>query len=186
MTRFLVLLLVSGLPFLLLPAQASGGGGFLYPTAGYMFHLGGDAEDLEGAPSFGARLEYNFSRQDVFAFGLVYAFSRHDFKNMALPFHVEQHFCLVGYRFAKNQTWLNFGSHVGMGAVVKDFGGGYKEDSSVAYAMQIGLNMSFFPLPWLHVGPDASFMMTTDMDKWIFGGTSSYFAYLGGHVALNF
>lgn len=186
MIRLPVIFLICGLLWLiLLPCPALGEGCF-YPTSGYMFYLGGNAGDLENAPSFGARLEYNSSPHHVHAVGLVYQFSHHTMRDPFGPATVDQHFCLIGYRIARNWNWVQLGSHVGTGAIVRDFSREPQKASKVAYAIQFGLNLSFRPLPWLYVGPDATFLMTTDMDKWIFGGRSSYFFNLGGHVALDF
>jgi hypothetical protein len=74
------LLALLGCAALLLSAHpALAGGGCLVPTAGYLVHLGGNAGRLEDAPSFGGRLEYNFSSRHVRAVGLVYSFSRPGF-----------------------------------------------------------------------------------------------------------
>ena len=185
MSRLFTLLMICQASFLLFPKPVSGEG-CLYPTAGYMFYLGGDAEELDGAPAYGVRLEYNYSSRDVFAVGLVYSYSRHDFQHLPSRFHVDQHFCLLGYRLGKNWEWVNFGSQLGMGAVVSDFKGGTEGETTAGYAFQFGLTLSFRPLPWLHVGPDASFLITSDADQWIFGGRSSYFFNLGAHAAVYF
>ncbi len=186
MVRHPVFFLFFGLfLFLLLPPQAHAGGCF-YPTAGHMFYLGGSGTDVKSAPFVGARLEYNASRENVLAVGVVYQFSRHDIPNLPSSESMDQHLCLLSYRFGKNWRWVNFGSHVGMGAAVREYSSKPQRTSGVVFATQVGLSLSFTPLPWLHVGPDAAFTMTTDMDNWVFGGRSSYFFNLGGHVALYF
>jgi len=176
-----------GCAAVLLPSDpALAGGGCLYPTAGYLFHLTGNAGRLQGAPSFGVRLEYNYSARAVRAIGLVYSFSRHELEGQPAEVHVDQHFCLLGYRFGRDWEWLNFGSHLSAGAVVRDASGAGDPGFKAGFALQTGLNVSVCPAPWLQIGPDLSFLVATDMDKWVFGGKSSYFFYLGGHVGLYF
>lgn len=170
---------------LLLPPRTYAGG-CLYPTAGYMLSLGGNEGDVESAPFFGARLEYNASREHVLAVGVVYQYSHHDIPDLPTSESMDQHLCLLSYRIGRNWTWVNVGTHLGMGAAIRDYSSKSHQASGVVYATQVGFTLSFRPLPYLYVGPDATFTMTTDVDKWIFGGRSSYFFNLGGHVALDF
>jgi len=181
------LLALLGCAALLLSAHpALAGGGCLVPTAGYLVHLGGNAGRLEDAPSFGGRLEYNFSSRHVRAVGLVYSFSRHGLEGQPAGVHLDQHLCMLGYRFGRDWRWLNFGSQVSTGAVVRDAHGADDSGFKAGFAIQTGVNMSVCPARWLQLGPDVSFLLATDADKWIFGGKTSYFFYFGGHLAVTF
>jgi hypothetical protein len=178
--------------------EAAARGLTLYPTGGELFYLGGSQEKLENAPVMGGRLEYNFSTDHVMSMGLVYAYSKagiQNTQNVPLDAFLEQHFCFLGYRFGKNWRWFSLGSHVGMGAVVKNYTNVpmvddgrviVKQGTNAEYAMNFGLYASFRPFTWLSIGPDFTYMMTTDMDKWIFGGASSYYFRVGGHLGIYF
>jgi len=180
------------------PREAAAKGIILYPTGGELFYLAGSQEKLENAPVVGARLEYNFSRDNILCMGLVYAYSKAGIQNTeTLPLHsfLEQHFCFLGYRFGKNWKWLSMGSHVGVGAVVKNYTNVplledglliVKEGTTAQYAMNLGLFANFRPFTWLGIGPDFTYMMTTDMDAWIFGGASSHYFRVGGHLSVDF
>jgi len=184
-----------------LPGAASAKGFTLVPTGGYLFFLGGSQEDLEGAPFVGARLEYNFSRDDIMSMGLVYAYTKADVQGSVYypsPSFLEQHFCFLGYRFGKNWKWFSIGSQVGVGAVVRNKTNiprvflvpatavVWEEGTDAQYAMQLGLFADFRPFSWLSIGPDFTYMMTTDMDQWIFGGDTSRFFRIGGHLSFSF
>ncbi len=182
-------------------ALAGGGGevlakGFvLYPTGGELFYLGGNQERLKNAPVMGGRLEYNFSRHNIMAMGLVYAYSKAGIQDEPDDAFLEQHFCFLGYRFGKNWKWLSLGSQVGTGAVVKNYTNvpleedGRKiviEGTYAEYAVNVGLYASFRPLPWLSIGPDFTYMMTSDINSWIFGGAISHYFRVGGHLGISF
>jgi hypothetical protein len=171
---------------LCLPRPALASGLCLYPTGGYLIHLTGNAGHLESAPSYGARLEYNFSSRDVRAIGLVYSYSQHGLDGQPASDFIDQHLAMLGYRFGRDWQWLSFGSQVATGAVVRDAHGAADPGFSVGYVVEGGISMGVRPAQWLEIGPDLSFMLATDMDKWIFGGLSSYFFYVGGHVGLYF
>jgi hypothetical protein len=171
----------------------------LYPTGGELFFLGGSQEKLENAPVVGARLEYNFSQDNILAMGLVYDYSKAGIQNtqnfFLAPSFVEQHFCYLGYRFGKNWRWFSVGSELGVGAVVKNYTHVplledaaviVKNKTNAEYAMHLGLFGSFRPFTWLSIGPDVMYRMTTDMDQWIFGGQTSYFFQVGGHLEVCF
>ena len=188
-----VVFLLCCLPVLAVgPREAEAEGFILYPTGGQLFFLGGDQEKPRNAPVAGVRLEYNYSREHILSIGLVYAYSKAGIRNSPSDAFLEQHFCFLGYRFGRNWNWWSLGSHVGAGAVVKNHtnvpmrDGGLRNDTTAQYAMQLGLHASFRPFSWLSVGPDFTYMTSTDMDKWIFGGASSHFFRVGGHVGIEF
>jgi hypothetical protein len=204
--RITVSVLFCLLAFGWMPQEACAKGFTLYPTGGYLFYLGGSQEKLKGAPIVGARLEYNFSHENIMAMGLVYSYSKANiqgsgnfpvFSPMEHSF-MEQHFCFLGYRFARNYTWFSIGSQIGIGAVVRNKTNvpkvvlqpvpiGFLEGgTSAQYAMHVGIFASFRPFPWLSIGPDFTYMTTTNMDQWIFGGDSSRFFRIGGHVGIYF
>jgi len=168
------------------PKYAMGDGPCLNASAGYMFLLGGNGDDLKDAPSFGAGLEYNFSWEELRSLALTYIYSHHGIEDQPSHFKMDQHVCLLGYRFGMNWRRLNIGTHIGMGASVMDPRGGYAKGSEVLYAVILGSQVEFRIFNWLHIGPHASFLMTTDMDKWIFGGKSNYFVDLGGRLSIYF
>ncbi len=58
--------------------------------------------------------------------------------------------------------------------------------TSAQYAMHVGIFASFRPFPWLSIGPDFTYMTTTNMNQWVFGGDSSRFFRIGGHVGIYF
>jgi len=185
MKRILVLL-ISILSLVVLPAGVHASGFCLYPMGGYQFYVGGNQGSLDGAPVVGTRIEYNFSGSDVSALGLVYLYSSHHYQDYPDRFSLEQHFCLLGYRFAYNWTWVSTGSHIGTGAVVREEVGSSQGGVDAQYALQIGIQVSFRPFRWMEIGPDFSWMLSTNMDKWIFGGDSTYFVNLGGHIGIYF
>lgn len=180
------------------PGEAGARGIVLVPTGGELFYLGGSQEKPRSAPVVGARLEYNFSRENTLCMGLVYAYSKARIQNTSQfqrSAFLEQHFCFLGYRFGKDWKWLSLGSHVGVGAVVKNYTNVpmldegrviVKENTPAQYAMHAGLYASFRPLSWLSIGPDFTYLYSTDIDKWIFGGATSHFMRVGGHLAISF
>ena len=184
MKKMIALLLIIG--FTSVTAKAHARGFAIYPMGGYLFYLGGNQQKLDGAPIVGVRLEYNFSRENVMAMGLIYEYTRQHIKNFTDSAALEQHFCLLGYRYARNWRWFNTGVHVGTGAVVREETGSPFEGTDAQYTVQAGLNASFRPLDWIDIGPDFTFMMSTNLNKWIFGGDISYFFAVGGHVAFYF
>jgi hypothetical protein len=186
MKRTLGLLLPILCAVLCLPAGAWASGLCLYPTGGYLVHLTGDAGHLQSAPAYGARLEYNFSSTEVRAIGLVYSYSQHGLDGQPASDFIDQHLAMLGYRFGRDWEWLSFGSQMGMGAVVREAHGHADPGFSAGYCVQGGISMGVRPSSWLEIGPDLSFLLATDIDQWIFGGQSSYFFYIGGHVALCF
>ncbi len=178
-----------------MPGEAAAEGFILHPTGGELFYLGGNQEKPESAPVVGVRLEYNFSRRNILCMGLVYAYSKARIRNTGPDAFLEQHFCLLGYRFGKNWKWWSLGSHVGVGAVVKnhtnvplrDTGVPIVKDNTTAqYAMHLGLYGSFRPFSWLSIGPDFTYISSTDMNSWIFGGVSSHYFQVGGHLGIEF
>jgi len=170
----------------------------LYAVGGELFFLGGNQEKVENAPAAGGRVEYNFARHDIMSVGLSYLYGKAGIQDTeTLPFDafLEQHFCYLSYRIAKSWRWLSLGSYLGVGAVVKNYTDVpvaengrvvLKQGTSAEYAMHLSLFGSFRPFTWLSIGPDFSYMMTTDMDKWVFGGESSYFFLVGGHLGVHF
>ena len=192
------LLVLAGLG---MPREAQAKGITLYPTGGYLFFLGGNQEKLEGAPMVGARLEYNFSRDNILSMGLVYGYTKNTIQDSeTYPFSsfMEQHFCFLGYRFGRSWRWFSFGSQLGVGAVVRNKTNVpkvflepattvvWEQGTSAQYAMHLGLFASFRPLRWLSIGPDFTYLSSTDLNKWIFGGESSRFFRIGGHVEISF
>jgi len=178
--------------------EAAAKGVSLYAIGGELFFLGGNQEKAENAPVFGGRMEYNFSYEDIMSVGLSYLYSKAGIQNTeTLPYNsfLEQHFCYLSYRFGRNWRWVSLGSYVGVGAVVKNYTDVpmaedgrvvLKQGTNAEYAMHLSLFASFRPTAWLSIGPDFSYMMTSDMDKWIFGGTSSYYFLVGGHLGVHF